>query len=375
MSQKSASPAQRRPWVIKIGSALLTDEGRGLDRESIRLWVNQMSMLRERGVDVVLVSSGSIVEGISRLGLKKRPEAIYVLQALAAVGQMGLIQVYESCFQAHGTHTAQILLTHEDVVHRGRYLNARSTLRTLLRYGVVPVVNENDTVATHEIRLGDNDTLAGLVANLVEAELLIILTDQAGLYSADPRKDETAKLVSEGHAGDPALERMAGEGGSLGRGGMRTKLRAAALAARSGTATRIVSGREPEVLIRLQQGESVGTLLKPRASALAARKQWLAGSPQVSGTLKLDAGACKVLRDAGRSLLAVGVTGVDGNFSRGAIVACVDPNGREVARGMVNYDAEETRKIMGQPSARIADLLGYVDEPELIHRDNLVLTV
>ncbi len=373
MSRKAATSGGR-PWVIKIGSALLTAEGRGLDRENIRVWVNQMSKIRERGVDLVLVSSGSIAEGMSRLGLRKRPEAIYELQALAAIGQMGLIQVYESCFQAHDTHTAQILLTHEDVAHRGRYLNARSTLRTLLRYGVVPVVNENDTVATHEIRLGDNDTLAGLVANLVEAEMLIILTDQAGLYSADPRKDKTAKLVPEGRAGDPALEAMAGEGGALGRGGMRTKLRAAALAARSGTATRIVSGREPEVLIRLHQGEALGTLLKPRSTPVAARKQWLAGSPSVTGTLKLDDGACRVLREAGRSLLAVGVTGVEGAFSRGEIVACVDPKGREIARGMVNYDAEETRKIMGQPSARIAELLGYVDEPELIHRDNLVVT-
>ena len=374
MSRKAAIAARTRPWVIKLGSALLTDEGRGLDRESIRTWVNQMSALRERGVDVVLVSSGSIVEGISRLGLKKRPEAVYELQALAAVGQMGLIQVYESFFQAHGTHTAQILLTHGDVAHRERYLNARSTLRTLLRYGVVPVVNENDTVATHEIRLGDNDTLAGMVANLVEAELLIILTDQPGLFTADPGKDKTATLVPEGQAGDPALETMAGEGSSLGRGGMRTKLKAAALAARSGTATRIVSGREPEVLIRLHQGEAVGTLLKPRASPLAARKQWLAGSPQVTGTLVLDEGACRVLREAGRSLLAVGVTAVKGRFTRGEIVSCVDSEGREIARGMVNYDADETRKIMGQPSSRIAELLGYVDEPELIHRDNLVLT-
>ena len=367
MIRKTATPARTRPWVIKIGSALLTDEGRGLDRESIRVWVDQMSKL-------VLVSSGSIVEGLSRLGLKKRPEAVYELQALAAVGQMGLVQVYESFFQAHGTHTAQILLTHADVAHRERYLNARSTLRTLLRYGVVPVVNENDTVATHEIRLGDNDTLAGMVANLVEAELLIILTDQPGLFTADPRKDRTARLVPEGQAGDPALEAMAGEGSSLGRGGMRTKLKAAALAARSGTATRIVSGREPQVLVRLHQGEAVGTLLKPRASPLAARKQWLAGSPQVTGTLVLDDGACRVLREAGRSLLAVGVTAVKGRFTRGEIVSCVDPQGREIARGMVNYDADETRKIMGQPSSKIAEQLGYVDEPELIHRDNLVLT-
>jgi len=362
-----------RPWVVKIGSALLTNEGRGLQRESIRAWVDQVAKVRARGVDVVLVSSGSIAEGMSRLAMKKRPQALFELQALAAVGQMGLIQVYESCFQEHGTHTAQILLTREDVAHRGRYLNARSTLRGLLRFGVVPVVNENDTVATHEIRLGDNDTLAGMVANLVEAALLVILTDQPGLLDADPRTDPGARLVERGYAGDPALDALAGDGGALGRGGMKTKLRAASLAARSGTATRIVSGRERDVLVRLLDGESLGTLLEPRSSPLAARKQWLAGLQSVSGRLELDAGACRVLREAGRSLLAVGVRGVDGEFSRGEIVACVDASGREVARGMVNYDADETRKIMGQPSARIADLLGYVDEPELIHRDNLVL--
>ena len=362
-----------RPWVVKIGSALLTNQGRGLDRGSIRLWVDQVADLRTAGVDVVLVSSGSIAEGMSRLGMRRRPEALFELQALAAVGQMGLIQVYESCFQAHGTHTAQILLTHEDVAHRGRYLNARSTLRALLRFGVVPVVNENDTVATHEIRLGDNDTLAGMVANLVEAELLVILTDQPGLLSADPRLSPEAELVARGYAGDPALDAMAGEGGQLGRGGMRTKLKAAALAARSGTATRIVSGRETDVLVRLHGGEDLGTLLEPRTSRLAARKQWLAGLQSVAGRLSLDAGACKVLREAGRSLLAVGVCRVEGQFSRGEIVACMDPEGREIARGMVNYDADETRRIMGQPSTRIAELLGYVDEPELIHRDNLVL--
>jgi glutamate 5-kinase len=373
MNQQGKSSARGRPWVVKIGSALLTNEGRGLDREYIRVFVDQVAQLRARGLDVVLVSSGSIAEGLIRLALKKRPEALYELQALAAVGQMGLIQVYESCFQEHGTHTAQVLLTHEDVSHRGRYLNARSTLRTLIRFGVVPVVNENDTVATHEIRLGDNDTLAGMVANLVEAEFLVILTDQAGLYSTDPRTDPAAKLVEEGHAGDAALESMAGAGGTLGRGGMRTKLRAAGLAARSGTATRIVSGREPDVLPRLADGEAIGTLLRPRSSPLAARKQWLAGLQAVAGRLRLDQGACRVLREAGRSLLAVGVCGVEGEFSRGEIVSCCDAEGREIARGMVNYDATETRKIMGHPSVRIAELLGYVDEPELIHRDNLVL--
>lgn len=373
MNRTGKNRPASRPWVVKIGSALLTDEGRGLRRENIRIWVGQVAKIRARGVHVVLVSSGSIAEGMSRLAMKKRPEALYELQALAAVGQMGLIQVYESCFQEHGTHTAQILLTHEDVAHRGRYLNARSTLRGLLRFGVVPVVNENDTVATREIRLGDNDTLAGMVANLVEAELLVILTDQPGLLSADPKTNPDAGLVEKGFAGDPALDALAGGGGALGRGGMRTKLRAASLAARSGTATRIVSGRERDVLVRLHDGESLGTLLVPRRSPLAARKQWLAGLQSVSGRLTLDEGACKVLREAGRSLLAVGVCGVEGEFSRGEIVACVDASGREIARGMVNYDAGETRRIMGEPSSRIADLLGYVDEPELIHRDNLVL--
>lgn len=374
MNEKARTAQRGRTWVIKIGSALVTNEGRGLSRESIRVWVDQLAHVRKRGVDVVLVSSGSIAEGMSRLKMRKRPEALHELQGLAAVGQMGLIQVYESCFQDHGTHTAQILLTHDDVAHRGRYLNARSTLRTLLKFGVVPVVNENDTVATHEIRLGDNDTLAGLVANLVEAEVLVILTDQAGLYTADPRLDSSAERVPEGLAGDPALEAMAGGGGALGRGGMRTKLRAAALAARSGTATHIVSGHERDVLLRLLAGESPGTLLRPRTTPLAARKQWLAGSPSVAGRLRLDEGACRVLKEAGRSLLAVGVTAVEGDFARGEIVACVDPKGREVARGMVNYDSAEARKIMGQPSSRISELLGYVDEPELIHRDNLVLT-
>ncbi|MDX1433223.1 MAG: glutamate 5-kinase [Gammaproteobacteria bacterium] len=373
MRSAPARGAARRRWVVKIGSALLTNDGRGLDRAAIAIWVDQMAALRERGLDVVLVSSGSIAEGMTRLGLRQRPEAVFELQALAAVGQMGLIQVYESCFQTHGTHTAQMLLTHEDFSNRIRYLNARSTLRCLLQWNVVPVINENDSVATNEIRLGDNDTLAGMVANLVEAELLVVLTDQAGLYSADPRHDPSAVLVPRAQAGDPALTAMAGGGSALGRGGMRTKLQAAALAARSGAATRIVSGREPHVLVRLADGEALGTLLEPGKAPLAARKQWLAGYPNVRGRLHLDAGASRVLTTSGRSLLAVGVRGVEGDFGRGEIVACLDPDAREIARGMVNYSAEETRRIMGQPSDRIAELLGYVDEPELIHRDNLVL--
>ncbi len=365
--------AARRRWVVKLGSALLTRDGRGLDEPAIRVWVDQLAALRDHGVDVVVVSSGAIAEGMSRLGLARRPEALQDLQALAAVGQMGLVQVYERAFQRHGTHAAQVLLTHEDVADRRRYLNARTTFRSLLAYGVVPVVNENDTVATSEIRLGDNDTLAGLVANLVEAERLVILTDQAGLFTADPRVDPSASLVREGRAGDPALDAMAGGGGALGRGGMVTKLRAAALAARSGADTWIVSGREPEVLLRLHRGQPTGTHLTCGRAPLAARKQWLAGQLRVLGRLELDDGAVAVLRTSGRSLLAVGVCAVEGEFGRGELVACVDGRGREVARGLVNYDAAEVRAIRGQPSGRIAELLGYVREPELIHRDNLVL--
>ena len=360
-------------WVVKIGSALVTNEGRGVDRDEVRVWVDQIAALRRQGIDTVLVSSGSIAEGMSRLGIHRRPEALFELQALAAVGQMGLTQIFESCFQAHGMHTAQILLTQEDVSDRTRYLNARSTLRSLIRYGVVPVINENDTVSTDDIRLGDNDTLAGLVTNLVEADLLLILTDQEGLYTADPRRNPEAILVRDALAGDTALDAMAGEGGALGRGGMHTKLNAARLASRSGTPTRIASGREPEVLARIAGGEPVGTVLTPGAARLAARKQWLAGQLKVGGRLELDEGAARVLRESGSSLLAVGVCGVRGRFERGAFVACYDPQGRETARGLVNYSSAETEKIMGHASNRIASLLGYVDEPELIHRDNLVL--
>lgn len=372
MSTCDTAAATRR-WVIKIGSALLTNDGRGLDREAVAAWVRQIDGLRRRGVEVVLVSSGSVAEGMYRLGWPIRPHAIHQLQAAAAVGQMGLIQVYESAFQVYGTHTAQVLLTHEDLADRRRYLNARSTLCTLLRLGVVPVINENDTVATEEIRLGDNDTLAGLVANLVEAGQMVILTDQEGLYTADPRTDPGAQRVASGEAGDPALDALAGGSGALGRGGMRTKLRAAKLAARSGTTTVIASGRAPEVLLRIADGEDIGTRLRPTTAPITARKQWLAGQLKPRGTLTLDAGAVRVLRESGRSLLAVGVTAVAGEFRRGELVSCVDPEGNEIGRGLINYNADETRRIRGLPSERIEEVLGYVDEPELIHRDNLAL--
>lgn len=363
-----------RRWVIKIGSALMTADGKGLDRDGLRGWVDQIADLIAEGHEVVLVSSGAVAEGMSRMGLSQRPETLHALQAAAAVGQMGLVQAWESCFQRRGRHTAQVLLTHDDLSDRRRYLNARGTLRSLLNMGVVPVVNENDAVANEELRFGDNDSLAALVANLIEADLVVLLTDQMGLFDADPRQNPNAQLIDVAPATDARLDAMAGESkGALGRGGMSTKLRAARLAGRSGTATVIASGREPAVLSRLSQGEQLGTLLLPGQEPEAARKRWLAGHLQVRGRLTLDGGAVRVLRDSGRSLLAVGVRSVDGVFQRGELVACVDESDNEIARGLVNYSAEEARKIMGHPSSEIAGVLGYVDEEELIHRDNLVL--
>ncbi len=372
MTERARLKTARR-WVVKIGSALLTREGKGIDADAIRAWVDQMVELRQRGIELILVSSGSVVEGMSRLGWKQRPVALYELQAAAAVGQMGLARVFETCFEARQVLSAQILLTHDDISNRVRYLNARSTLRKLVSLGVIPVINENDTVSTEGIMLGDNDTLAGLVTNLVEADLCVLLTDQVGLLTGDPRRDPDARLVSLGKAGDPALEIMAGESGQFGRGGMRTKLKAAALAARSGTPTVIAPGLEAGVLLKLSEGVPLGTLLEPAQAPLAARKRWLAGQLKVMGRLMLDEGAARVLMTSGKSLLAVGVKGVEGEFARGELVSCIDPDQREVARGLVNYGAGETRKIMGVASGRIVELLGYVDEPELIHRDNLVL--
>lgn len=361
-------------WVIKIGSALLTDEGRGLDRPAIEAWVAQIAQLRQRGIEIVLVSSGAVAEGMKRLGWSERPSELFKLQAAAAVGQMGVVEAYQTCFQRFDIHTAQVLLTHDDLSNRKRYLNARSALQTMIEMGVIPVINENDTVATDEIRFGDNDTLGGLVANLIEAKLLVILTDQYGLYERDPRQDPSAKLVSEGYAGDPSLEQMASSsGGKLGRGGMYTKLRAARLAARSDTATLIASGRVPEILLKIADGMNYGTLLLPSQPKLLARKQWLASHLKMRGRLVLDEGAVRALKSKGKSLLPIGVTAVEGQFSRGDMVACVDQEQREVARGLVNYSATETRQIMRQPSQNIANILGYVSESELIHRDNLVL--
>nr|WP_183332848.1 glutamate 5-kinase [Halomonas campaniensis] len=362
-----------RRVVVKIGSALLTNDGRGLDEAAIGGWVDQVATLHKRGIEVVLVSSGAVAAGMVRLGWQARPSAVHELQAAAAVGQNGLTECYEGHFARHGLLTAQVLLTHDDLSNRKRYLNARSALRTLVDLRVVPVINENDTVVTDEIRFGDNDTLGALVANLLEAEALVILTDQEGLFDADPRRNPEARLISEGRADDPALAAVAGGGGALGRGGMATKLRAAHLAARSGAFTAIASGRQPEVLTRLMAGERLGTLLRPDQAPMAARKRWLAGQLQVRGTLTLDAGAVKVLRGSGSSLLAVGVKAVAGEFRRGDMVLCVDEQGHRVAKGLVNYGAADTAQILGKPSHQIEAVLGFMEAPELIHRDNLVV--
>jgi len=375
MSEHRDRLAVTKHWVIKVGSALVTSNGRGLDRERIADWVAQIATLQSQGLRPVMVSSGSVAEGIPRLGWQERPHALYQMQAAAAVGQMGLVEAYEREFQRYGLRTAQILLTHEDLSDRRRYLNARSTLRALLDMGVVPIVNENDTVSTDEIRFGDNDTLAALVTNLVEAELLLVLTDQQGLFEADPRRNPDAQLIREAAADDTRLEPMCSDApGVLGSGGMRAKVLAAKRAAQSGAVTVIAPGREARILERIRSGEGVGTLLWPSRERLAARKQWLAGHLQVRGRLWLDDGAVTVLRRDGRSLLPVGVAAVEGSFARGEMVACVDTNGREIARGLANYGASEATAIRGRPSHSIETALGYVDEPELIHRDNLVLT-
>lgn len=366
--------ATTRRWVVKIGSALLTQDGQGLERAMLVPWVDAMADRLDAGHEVVLVSSGAVAEGMARMGWSQRPKALHELQAAAAVGQMGLVRAYEDCFRSRGLHTAQVLLTRDDLSNRARYLNARSTLRTLIGLGVIPVINENDTVATDELRFGDNDTLAALVANLIEADLLILLTDQDGLFDRDPRRDPQARLITETWVDDPQLDACAGGSGTgLGTGGMVTKVRAARLAARSGTPTIIAPGRGEQVLGRIGRGEAVGTLLIPFQGPQAARKQWLASHLEVRGCLVLDQGAVRALREKGRSLLAVGVKEVRGAFNRGEVVACIDEAGHEVARGLVNYDGLETDRIKGHPSSAFEDILGYLDDDELIHRDNLVL--
>jgi glutamate 5-kinase len=377
MTREESSPVLRdaRRIVVKVGSSLVTNEGRGLDEAAIGEWCRQLSLLVRGGREVIMVSSGAIAEGMKRLGWKVRPHEVHELQAAAAVGQMGLAQMYETKLRENGLGSAQVLLTHADLADRERYLNARSTLLTLLKLGVVPVINENDTVVNDEIKFGDNDTLGALVANLVEADALVILTDQKGLYTADPRKDASAQFVHEAKAGDPALEAMAGgAGSSLGRGGMITKILAAKRAAGSGASTVIAWGREPDALVRLTQGASIGTLLVAQTQKTQARKQWIADHLQLRGSVTVDAGALGKLRDEGKSLLPIGMTAVDGDFSRGDVIAVRDVHGAEIARGLANYASAEARLICRKPSSEFEKLLGYIAEPEMVHRDNLVLT-
>ncbi|HEY9279042.1 MAG TPA: glutamate 5-kinase [Eoetvoesiella sp.] len=359
--------------VVKVGSSLVTNEGRGIDLAAVAEWAAQIASLHAQKKQMVLVSSGAIAEGMARLGWAKRPHTMHELQAAAAVGQMGLIQAYEVAFAKHGIRTAQILLTHEDLADRRRYLNARSTIYTLLNLGVVPIVNENDTVVTDEIRLGDNDTLGALVTNLIEADALIILTDQSGLYSADPRKNPDAEFIAVGQAGDPALEAMAGGAGSgIGTGGMLTKVLAAKRAANSGGHTVIASGREPNVLVRLAKGERIGSELRALLPVRSARKRWLANHLRLRGRVTLDEGAVRALTQGHKSLLSIGVIAVEGEFERGDVVACVDQHGVECGRGLINYSANDTRRIMRQSSNRIAEILGSMSDQELMHRDNMV---
>ena len=366
--------ASARRIVVKVGSSLVTNEGRGVDAEAIANWSRQLAALARQGRELVMVSSGAIAEGMKRLGWTTRPKELHELQAAAAVGQMGLVQMYETLLRAEGMASAQVLLTHADLADRERYLNARSTLLTLLGLQVIPVINENDTVVNDEIKFGDNDTLGALVANLIDADALIILTDQKGLYTADPRKDSAATFVHEALAGDPELERMAGgAGSSLGRGGMITKILAAKRAAGSGASTVIAWGREPDVLVRLAHGEAIGTALIAATPKLAARKQWMADHLQLRGTLIVDAGAAKKVRDEGKSLLPIGVIDVQGDFHRGDVIAVRGPEGAEIARGLANYSSAEARLISRKPSTDFERWLGYSAEPEMIHRDNLVL--
>ena len=367
-----AQPSKR--WVVKIGSSLITDDGQGLNLSSIKAWMKEFAELRKQGYELILVSSGAVAEGMARLGWTQRPRTLHELQAAAAIGQMGLVQAYEQFLQQHDLHSAQVLLTHEDLRDRQRYINARSTLTTLLNLGVIPVVNENDTVATDEIRFGDNDNLAALVANLISADQLIILTDQAGIFDKNPNEFKDAKLIESCATNDRILDIVAGPSHhALGRGGMVTKVSAARRAERSGTSTIITSGRQTNALLSVASGEFTGTTIMPAIEPLTARKQWIANQLQVVGNIQLDAGASNVIRSGGASLLPIGVKSVEGEFKRGDLVACKDEHGNEIARGLINYNSDETSRILGKSTAEIEPTLGYIDEPELINRDNLAV--
>ena len=374
MNNDNTKNQQSQRWVVKIGSSLITNDGQGLNLPAIKAWMSEFAELRKQGYELILVSSGAVAEGMARLGWAKRPRTLHELQAAAAIGQMGLVQAYEQYLQEHDLHSAQVLLTHEDLRDRQRYINARSTLTTLLDLGVIPVVNENDTVATEEIRFGDNDNLAALVANLISADQLIILTDQAGIFDKNPIEFKDAKLIESCSTNDRILDIVAGPSHhALGRGGMATKVSAARRAERSGTSTIILSGKQENALLSIASGEYNGTTITPAIEPLTARKQWIANQLQVVGSIQLDAGASNVIRSGGASLLPIGVKSVMGKFKRGDLVACNDEQGNEIARGLINYNADETNKILGKSTAEIEPTLGYIDEPELINRDNLAV--
>ena len=374
MNNDNATHQPSKRWVVKTGSSLITNDGQGLNLPAIKAWMGEFAQLRKQGYELILVSSGAVAEGMARLGWTKRPRTLHELQAAAAIGQMGLVQAYEQYLQEHNLHSAQVLLTHDDLRDRQRYINARSTLTTLLALGVIPVVNENDTVATEEIRFGDNDNLAALVANLISADQLIILTDQAGIFDKNPNEFKDAKLIESCSTNDRILDIVAGPSHhALGRGGMVTKVSAARRAERSGTSTIILSGKQENALLSIASGEYTGTTITPAIEPLTARKQWIANQLQVVGSLQLDAGASNVIRSGGASLLPIGVKAVAGEFKRGDLVACNDEQGNEIARGLINYSAEETNKILGKSTAEIEPTLGYIDEPELINRDNLAV--
>lgn len=367
--------ARVRRWVVKIGSSLLTSDGRGLEHERIAAWSGQIARLHARGCQTVLVSSGAVAEGLARLGWRQRPAALNDIQAAASVGQAGLVEAWAGCFDAHGLRTAQVLLTHADVENRHRYLNARNTLMKLLELGVIPVVNENDAIATEEIRIGDNDSMAALSANLVDAQGVVLLTDQTGVFEADPREVPDAPMIDTCDVDDARLTAVAGSGGGrLGQGGMRTKILAARQAARSGAATLIAHGLEPDGLERIVDGDAPGSLLTPGSPRRGARKNWIAGQKRIRGSVAVDVGAARVLREAGRSLLFIGMTDVEGSFRRGDLVACVTADGEEIARGLANYSAAEARRLLRRPSENIETELGYAREEEFIHRDNMVLS-
>ena len=374
MNNDNTTNQQSQRWVVKIGSSLITNDGQGLNLPAIKAWMSEFAELRKQGYELILVSSGAVAEGMARLGWAKRPRTLHELQAAAAIGQMGLVQAYEQYLQEHDLHSAQVLLTHEDLRDRQRYINARSTLTTLLDLGVIPVVNENDTVATEEIRFGDNDNLAALVANLISADQLIILTDQAGIFDKNPIEFKDAKLIESCSTNDRILDIVAGPSHhALGRGGMATKVSAARRAERSGTSTIILSGKQENALLSIASGKYTGTTITPAIEPLTARKQWIANQLQVVGSIQLDAGASNVIRSGGASLLPIGVKSVMGKFKRGDLVACNDEQGNEIARGLINYNADETNKILGKSTAEIEPTLGYIDEPELINRDNLAV--